>query len=66
MNLRRKQVCAIFLLSNKIEFKPKSTKSDVDGHYTLSKGKPCQDDISILNNHGPQPKQTNQQNTVTA
>jgi hypothetical protein len=36
---------------NKIDFKPKIIKKDKEGHFILKKGKPFQDELSILNNY---------------
>ena len=37
------------LISNKIDFKPKSIKRDKEGHYILLKGAIHQQDITIIN-----------------
>ena len=41
------------LISNKIEFQPKVSKKDKEGHFILIKGKIYQDELSILDIYAP-------------
>ena len=45
-NEAKKQASVAILKSNKIDFKIKLIKRDVEGHYILTKGNIYQDDIS--------------------
>ena len=47
-NGHKKQAGVAILISNKIDFQPKSIKRDRKGHLILIKGKNHQEDISIL------------------
>jgi exonuclease III len=41
------------LISNKIDFQPKLSKKDKEGHFILIKGKILQNELSILNIYAP-------------
>jgi exonuclease III len=49
----KKQAGVAILISNKIDFQPKSIKKDKEGHFILIKGKIFQDELSILNIYAP-------------
>jgi exonuclease III len=49
----KKQAGVAILISNKIDFQPKVTKKDKEGHFILIKGKIYQDELSILNIYAP-------------
>ena len=49
----KKQAGIAILISNKIDFIPKSIIRDGEGHFILIKGKIHQEDISILNIYAP-------------
>jgi hypothetical protein len=51
VNGLKKQAGVSILILNKIDFKPKIIKKDKEGHFILKKGKPFQDELSILNNY---------------
>ena len=49
----KKQSGVAILISNKIDFQPKVTKKDKEGHFILIKGKILQEELSILNIYAP-------------
>jgi hypothetical protein len=48
-NGSKKQAGFAILISNKIDFQPKSFKHDEDGHFIFIKGKIHQEKVSALN-----------------
>ena len=46
----KKQVGVAILISNKIDFQPKVIKKYKEGHFIFTKGKICQDELSIREN----------------
>jgi exonuclease III len=52
-NSLKKKAGVAILISNKINFQPKVTKTDKEGHFILIKGKIFQEDPSILNIYVP-------------
>jgi exonuclease III len=53
VNGMKKQAGVAILTSNKIDFQPKVTKKDKEGHVILIKGKILQEELSILNIYAP-------------
>ena len=49
----KKQAGVAILISNKIDFQPKVTKKDKEGHFIFIKGKILQEELSILNIYAP-------------
>jgi exonuclease III len=49
----KKQVGVTILISNKIDFQPKVSEKDKEGHFILIKGKIFQEELSILNIYSP-------------
>jgi exonuclease III len=49
----KKQAGVAILISNKIDFQPKLSKKDKEGHFILIKGKIYQAELSILNIYTP-------------
>ena len=46
---RPKEAGVAILISDKIDFKPKTVKRDKDGHYIMIKGSIQEEDITIIN-----------------
>jgi exonuclease III len=51
-NSPKKQAGVAILISDKVDFQPKVTKKDKEGHFILIKGKIYQE-LSILNTYAP-------------
>ena len=51
-DIKRKLGVAI-LISDKLDFKPKTIIRDVDGHYIILKGSIQQEDLTIVNTIPP-------------
>jgi hypothetical protein len=54
----KKQAGVAILISNKIDFQPKVTKKDKEGHFIFIKGKIFQDELSILTIYAPKAKES--------
>jgi exonuclease III len=52
----KKQAGVAILISDKINFQPKVTKKDKEGHFILVNGKILQEKLSILNTYTPNAK----------
>jgi exonuclease III len=57
-NGMKKQAGVAILISNKINFQPKVTKKDKEGHFILIKGKILQEELTILNIYAPNTRAT--------
>ena len=49
----KKEARVATLISNKIDFQPKTIKHDEKGHFIFIKGKIHQEKVSILNKYAP-------------
>ena len=52
-NGRQKKAGVAILLSDKLEFKPRTIIRDEEGHYILLKGSIQQEDLAIVNIYAP-------------
>ena len=52
-NGHQKRAGVAILISNQLEFKPKTIIRDEEGHYIILKGSVQQEDLTILNIYAP-------------
>ena len=50
---RKKKARVAILVSDKVDFKPKTIKRDPEGHFIILKGRIHQEDINIINIYTP-------------